>query len=479
MRIPHYMTRSASGLYSFRMRVPTDVAGCVGLRLIKRTLHTTHLASARLLALQWAAAYARAFAEIRSGGAMAGKLDELLASIAANGTFQYEVDLPSGFRLRADGPDDHQRAMQALKAIGYLADPVSAPPQRAQQADMPAGIERMAAGKARDAWLASIRASTLPKTLTIKKTAVEHFVRFVGEKRELHTITRPDCARWFQQLRDEGASTPTLTNKQSYIGGKRGFMAWAMTSGYYPGEHNPAAGHVVYSMREKRQRRKLGFKAFDLSQVQTLFAPVNFERLSMSARWAAVIGLYTGARASEVGQLLLRDIGEDGGIHFFRITDEGEHQRLKSEASVRTVPIHPDLIALGLLDHVQGLRDDSAPRFFPKGKADAKNGAGNWISKAFSFYLGNISSNWPPAKRGFHSLRKTVIQQLQGSGVVSELRAQLVGHELDDEHHATYSRDFTLTEKLNGPGDEKCPGIAVLSYGLDLEALRKALTTEG
>ncbi|TBW93030.1 integrase, partial (plasmid) [Xanthomonas citri pv. aurantifolii] len=62
-----------------------------------------------------------------------------------------------------------------------------------------------------------------------------------------------------------------------------------------------------------------------------------------------------------------------------------------------------------------------------------------------------------------HSLRKTFIQELQGAGVVSELRAQIVGHELDDEHHSTYSRDFTVREKLEGLGAHS-PGLEALSY---------------
>lgn len=85
-----------------------------------------------------------------------------------------------------------------------------------------------------------------------------------------------------------------------------------------------------------------------------------------------------------------------------------------------------------------------------------------------------MGKNWTPGKRGFHSLRKTVIQSLQGAGVPSELRAQVVGHELDDEHHATYSREFTAHEKLHGPG-KNTPGLAVLDFGLNLPALRALL----
>ncbi|MGQ7582852.1 hypothetical protein ACTGVG_10420, partial [Streptococcus suis] len=83
-----------------------------------------------------------------------------------------------------------------------------------------------------------------------------------------------------------------------------GFFDWAMASGHYPKGDNPASGHVSYSAREKRARKKLGFKAYDRSQIQALFAPDALDRLPESLRWAALIGLYTGARASEVGQLL-------------------------------------------------------------------------------------------------------------------------------------------------------------------------------
>lgn len=42
------------------------------------------------------------------------------------------------------------------------------------------------------------------------------------------------------------------------------------------------------------------------------------------------------------------------------------------------------------------------------------NGQGNWITKAFSRHLAEVGKGWEPAKRGFHSLRKTFIQELQG-----------------------------------------------------------------
>ncbi|UDI82186.1 integrase [Xanthomonas citri pv. mangiferaeindicae] len=164
-----------------------------------------------------------------------------------------------------------------------------------------------------------------------------------------------------------------------------------------------------------------------------------------------------------MGQLLVRDVFEEDGIPCLRISDEGEHQKVKTEVSLRTVPLHPELLKMGFLDWVDGKRMAGQTRLFPAAKATAVNGQGNWITKAFSRHLAEVAKGWEPAKRGFHSLRKTFIQELQGAGVVSELRAQIVGHELDDEHHATYGRTFSAVEKLRGLGAHS-PGLTSLAW---------------
>lgn len=480
MRIPHHLIRNPSGTYAFRQRVPSDLQSVLGLRLIKQTLRTSNLASARLRAIVLASGYAHAYDLLRDQrvdrfgkkdlNALVDRLSRggdrrdltLHRTQAADGTIteRWQIDSEDDVRLFRQV---HSFATSAeVAAIGRL-DPEPTPVREPR----PQVSETISLEKARDAWLASIKPRTLPKTFTIKTAAVESLVAFLGPKSRLHTVTRPDLARWYQHLRDGGASTPTLTNKQSYVGGKGGFFDWAIASGYFPKGDNPATGHVSYSLREKRARRKLGFKAYDRDQIQTIFSPSNFVKLSENARWAALIGLYTGARASEVGQLLVADVVMEAKLPCIRISDEGENQKVKTEVSLRTVPLHPDLLALGFMDWVATRKAAGHKRLFPQAKGDALNGQGNWITKAFSRHLTTIGKDWPKAKRGFHSLRKTFIQELQTLGVASELRAQIVGHELDDEHHATYSRAFTAKEKLNGMGGRSL-GLGSLKYGLKL-----------
>lgn len=480
MRVPHYLSRARSGLFSFRLRVPADLVPLVGVRLLKRTLRTDHLPTARVRAIALADGYARAFAVLRAAP-MNKKMtvEDVLASVAEHGKRDYTLTLPNGFTLQANDAADHRRAMEAVEAIGPLVlPPTPASPAPAPPAPPPAVSKVVALEDARDDWLDSIRASTIPKTYTIKKTAITDFTAFIGPKKHVHTITRADVASWFQHLRKEGVATPTLTSKQSYIGGRRGFFTWAMASGCYPQGDNPATGHVSYGAQEKRRRRKLGFQPYTREQVSALFDPDAMADMAFYTRWAAMIGVYAGARAAEVGQLSLLDVLDEGdGLWSFRFTDEGEDQRLKNEASQRITPIHPHLLQLGFLDFVQAHREASEWRLFPNGDPKALNGPGNWISKSFSRHLANVGKGWRPAKRGFHSFRKTVIQELQGKGVAAEMRAQLVGHDLEDEHFAAYSRTFTPAEKLNGArhADFQSPGLAVLDWGFDLAALAPLL----
>ncbi len=63
-----------------------------------------------------------------------------------------------------------------------------------------------------------------------------------------------------------------------------------------------------------------------------------------------MIGLYSGARLNEIGQLTLSHISLDPVPHF-RIL------HAKNQSSTQDVPIHPKLIELGFLDYVEAIRN--------------------------------------------------------------------------------------------------------------------------
>lgn len=65
MRIPHHLSRSATGRGSFVQRVPVDLQAVLDCRLIKRTLWTKDLVQADVRAVILSSGYARLFAQLK------------------------------------------------------------------------------------------------------------------------------------------------------------------------------------------------------------------------------------------------------------------------------------------------------------------------------------------------------------------------------------------------------------------------------
>lgn len=112
--------------------------------------------------------------------------------------------------------------------------------------------------------------------------------------------------------------------------------------------------------------------------------------------------------------------GEDGNVD--------AQKQLKTEAAKRIVPIHPELIALGLLEYVDQLRESGEQRLFPAFKRDPSNGwgrkLGRWANDTFLVQLG-----YKRNRIVFHSFRHTVITRLGQAGVQEPIIKALVGHE--------------------------------------------------
>lgn len=469
MRLAHHLLLGPTGIWSFRLVVPRALREVVGKGIIKHSLRTRDVAVARAYAYAYGARYAAAFAAFRSACmAKLPSVEEILRAAQSGGLSKYELSLPSGVRLRADGPDDHSRAMEALRLVLDVTGGPSLPRgTAAAPTAAKAAASRTTLGEVVKKYLLTLETAHTPaKSRTVRRAAAEGFAKWKGEKVAMHEVVRTDVAEWMQSLRASGLLTPTLVNKASYL---KSFFAWAQSAGYYPPGDNPAAGQVKFTTSEKRQRRPLGFRPFTPEQVQAIFAPEALATLNEQTRWGALIGLYTGARVSEVGQLRLDDVFcDDDDVWCFRITDQGAGQSLKNASSARELPVHPKLIELGLLERVEQLRGAGKAQLFPLAKAGNVNGMGNWLSTAFSRHLRalQIQSSTGKGKVGFHSLRKTFIQTAQRLGVTSEARAQLVGHELGDEHHAKYSATFTCKELLEGVGEgaRKTEGLSRLAF---------------
>jgi integrase len=81
--------------------------------------------------------------------------------------------------------------------------------------------------------------------------------------------------------------------------------------------------------------------------------------------WVPLLIYYTGARREEICKLQPNDFRELDGIAFIQI-DETETGRVKNHGSVRAIPLHSELIRLGLIDFVEHCRCRGQDVLFPE-----------------------------------------------------------------------------------------------------------------
>ncbi|OOG48285.1 hypothetical protein B0E52_02490 [Rhodanobacter sp. C06] len=143
--------------------------------------------------------------------------------------------------------------------------------------------------------------------------------------------------------------------------------------------------------------------------------------------WVPLICAYTGARLGEIAQLRCMDIRSVDGMWVFDITDDGEGQQLKTRTSRRVVPIHSELVRLGLLDVRQQAIDKGHEWFFEEVFPDRYGRRATPIGKWFRKFLARLDIA-QDARGAMHRFRHTVVTKLRAAGFPDHEIAPLIGH---------------------------------------------------
>lgn len=236
---------------------------------------------------------------------------------------------------------------------------------------------------------------------------------------------RPEYeGKTLKQVVESGATYKTITavTVNNRLRKLSAFMNWCKSNGYVA--DNPLVGLKVMTGSAKEAR--LSFEQHDLITLLNLDALKTEARKHPWRYWLPLLGRLTGARLEELCQLHVTDFITLQGIDCIRIDDGHESQKLKNSSSRRTLPIHPALIQLGLLDYVDNQRTRSSDRLFPE-LEPVRGKLGHAPSKWFSRYRTKMGITNP--KKTFHSFRHTLIDDLRDAGVQDSLIKRIVGHE--------------------------------------------------
>lgn len=273
-----------------------------------------------------------------------------------------------------------------------------------------------------------------PRTDAQIKAEFVRFLSVIGGDKPLGDITKSDCRQYKETLLK--SIGPATINK--HLHSLAHFFTWASGQGFAQEDYNPVKGLLIHKRiaRQERQARK----PFTDAQLALILGHPEFRKQREGKHperyWLVLCLLLSGARREEIAQLQTVDIGDESGVAFFNITNEGEQQSLKNIGSKRRIPLHADLVRLGFLTYVAQMRKAKQPRLFPQLRK-GENGYGDAVGKWFARLLRHHLQITDPALV-LHSRRHTFITRLIAAGVPQDIREVLVGHASETVHGQTY-----------------------------------------
>lgn len=380
-----------SGIYYLRRRVPDDLRQIIGKTEIRRSLNTRHHQQAK-------AAFALAYAESE--------------------------------RLFND-------ARQGLYAAPSKPETVGQRIPTALISTLEKGSIRLSEALTR--YVQSISLSGRSEYVSRRHAvdysrAVNRYISDMGDK-PIASIQPSDIHAFAANLiqpADDNIKPLATSSARLLLARLSSVMAFSVDSGLL--ETNPVTASRIHKRlgSGKSKRRLDDNRGYSWSELITLFSHAEFQQLRHAKGrpgdavfWIPLMAAYTGGRREELAQLYIDDIHQhEGGSWFIRINDDRPDKSVKTDSSRREIPVHPDLIALGLLTLVEGRTPGT--RVFPQ------------LMKVSDGFAGIVSKSWRPitqrcgvylpGRNPLHAFRHSFKTLAREHGIPKEVSDWITGH---------------------------------------------------
>lgn len=191
---------------------------------------------------------------------------------------------------------------------------------------------------------------------------------------------------------------------------------------------NPFESH---DLREKLSTEIKERKAFTIAEIKDIHQKADDENLRNMIK----IGAYTGMRIEELFKIKKSDIEKQENILFFNIS------RAKTKAGRRKVPIHSHIE--NLIEHYQK-NNPNDEYLFPSPAGNKYGNRSDALSKRFGRHKTTLGFG---SEYVFHSLRKSLITELQRNNVDPLTITSVVGHKTNSITFDIYSAGPSLIQK--------------------------------
>ena len=239
----------------------------------------------------------------------------------------------------------------------------------------------------------------------------------------------------------------TTVNK--HLGYCTSFYEWSVNHGY--SNTNPFKGLKLKKESRPRDERDR-FSELELKEIFQKENYIHYTKIEegrYELYWSCLIGVFSGMRMGEITQLYLDNIKEVKGNQrnkrwCFDIVVEPERtdKHLKNQSSRRIVPIHYNLLELGLIEFIELLKkkDPKRERLFqelPYRDGNYNQNVSRFFNKR---YLPSLELKTD--KKNFHSFRHTVSDHLKQKGIEPHFINELLGHSTGNIDLERYGKGY-------------------------------------
>jgi integrase len=314
-----------------------------------------------------------------------------------------------------------------------------------------------------------------PRTVKDFRHKVDSLVRYLGHD-DAERVTPENISDWCDDLKlTQGINARTVSQK--YLAVVKLIFAIGVEKRKLT--VNPSKDSKVRYSKPKKTRPTGFTDAEALAILRATLAEDDSqgrrtEENLRAIRWLPWICAFTGARITEAAQLRTVDLVDESGILCLCITPEAGSVKT---GNFRTVPIHPQLLDMGLpamirslptgpiFYHLRPFRGAEANPVERAQNAGAK--VGEWVRKVVKIT--------DPSLQPSHAWRhrfKTVAREV---GIDLEVRDAIQGHE-DGERRATMAR---LRSRPCGTRSKGCLGSMLRTALPRMPRSESARVTEG
>lgn len=446
MHVPSYLHRNSYGIFYFRIAIPTHLRYTFQSREIKRSLRTLN----RSEALRRARAFAVAAVDLFEQPGMTKSM--FYNKLKTKVTYHTDGSITEEIETDPEKPEAEAIALKAHRESMVTREQILAKAASFQQSLEPVeptpSIGRISISRAVEQYIQHIdrQEKWTDKTRDENAAIYENLIEMVGDiyVEELTPQVAGDVLDTLKALppnrkkvkayrnqtvaqlvamklpRKKCLAVDTVNKNLRRI---NQFCYWCVRSHYL--KHNPFAG-VSLKNRQKASTSRVRLSDND---VAAIVAPTNLKQNPREAHkfWLPILAAFSGCRLEELCQIRTVDVVSVEGLPCIRLTDVADDQEVKTECSVRTIPIHSEILRLGFMQFFTMQKLNGHQRLFPALKPDTYGTYSSAYSKHFTRYRRKCGILDKTGKC-FHSFRHAVATKLKHADADPARAAAVIGH---------------------------------------------------